>query len=83
MPRERYLTKAELRAEIRDNLAALQGLEKRAVRYNDLKREERRFFWLILLDVAAVLLPEAGLAGRITLRLIQRWNRRLNTSQGD
>jgi len=79
---DRHLTKDELRAEIRDNLAALQSMETRAVRYNDLKREERRFFWLLLLDVAAVLLPEAGLGGRIAYRLLERWNRRLN-AQGD
>jgi len=79
---ERHLTKAEIRDEIRANLDALHNLESRAVRYNDLKREERQFFWLLLLDLAAVLLPEAGLAGRITYRLLERWNRRLNT-QGD
>lgn len=74
-----------MRAELRDNLAALDGLEKRAVAYNGLKREERRFFWLLLLDLAAVLLPEAGLSGRIAYRLLQRWNRRMNPpdAQGD
>ncbi len=80
--RERHLTKDELRAEVRDNLAALEGMGKRAVAYNDLKRVERKFFWLLLLDVAAVLLPEVGLSGRIAYRLLERWNRRLNT-QGD
>jgi len=80
--RERHLTKDELRAEVRENLAALQGMEKRAVRYNDLKREERRFFWLLLMDLAVVLLPEAGLGGRVAWRLLRRVDRRLNV-QGD
>ena len=80
--RERHLTKDELRAEIRDNLAALRGMENRAVRYSDLKREERRFFWLLLMDLAAVLLPEAGLGGRVAWRLLRRVDRRLNT-EGD
>jgi len=75
---ERHLTKDEIRADIQENLAALQALEQRAVRYNGLKREERRFFWLLLLDLAAVLLPEAGLAGRVAWRLIRRADRRLN-----
>ena len=75
---ERHLTKDELRAEVRDNLAALQRLEDRGPQYNRLKRSERRFFWLLLLDLAAILLPEAGLAGRIAWRLLQRADRRLN-----
>jgi len=85
--RERHLTKParrpaggdELRSEIQANIDAMIGLEKRAVRYNDLKREEREFFWLLLMDLAAVLLPEAGLAGRVAWRLLQRADRRLNT----
>jgi len=76
--RERHLTKDELRAEVRDNIDALISLEQRAVRYNDLKLGQRRFFWLLLTDIAAVLLPEAGLAGRVAWRLIQRADRRLN-----
>jgi len=79
---ERHLTKDELRTEVRENLAAMLSLEKRAVRYNDLKREERRFFWLLLMDLAAVLLPEAGLGGRVAWRLLRRVDRRLN-AQGD
>jgi len=55
------------------------ALEQRAVRYSRFKREEREFFWLLLMDLAAVLLPEAGLAGRVAWRLIQRADRRLNT----
>jgi len=76
--RERHLTKDELRAEVENNLAALQRLEDRGPQYNRLKRSERRFMWLLLLDLATILLPEAGLAGRIAWRLLQRADRRVN-----
>lgn len=75
-------TKAELRAEVTANLEALKGLQDRGAEYNRLKRAERRFAWLLLLDFATVLLPEAGLAGRMTLRLLRRLDRRLN-AKGD
>jgi len=73
-------TKDELRAEVRANLAALENLEARAVRYNQLKTEQRSqdrlFFWTLLMDIAAVLLPEAGLAGRVVYRVLGRIEQR-------